>query len=214
MFAGAAREAVFSNPDVIEFVNEHFVPVALKAGELNRPPDTIEGDLYREIARSRPLPQGICVVNSEGKVLQWAVAFDGDPQVVEFLARAVKRYQRVPGPEEPLIAERYMRYPSQRKPDMEASAIKIQIPELSDWKAIPSTSPQIPPNALDAKIIGRAVKPNGDLVDDVLQQEHYAEDRFILDAALMNGLAEQLSKAPTLKQKIRLYGSFRRFPNF
>jgi hypothetical protein len=31
VFAGAVREAVFSNPDVIRRVNADFVPVALKA---------------------------------------------------------------------------------------------------------------------------------------------------------------------------------------
>ena len=42
MFAGAVREAVFSNPDVIRRVNADFVPVALKAGLVNNPPDDEE----------------------------------------------------------------------------------------------------------------------------------------------------------------------------
>jgi len=52
VFAGAVREAVFSNPDVIRRVNADFVPVALKAGLVNNPPDDEEGQLYREIGRS------------------------------------------------------------------------------------------------------------------------------------------------------------------
>ena len=39
MFAGAAREAVFSNPDVIRRVNADFIPVSLKAALVNRPLD-------------------------------------------------------------------------------------------------------------------------------------------------------------------------------
>ena len=49
MFAGAVREAVLSNPDVIRRINADFVPVALKAALVNRPPDDEEGLLYREI---------------------------------------------------------------------------------------------------------------------------------------------------------------------
>ena len=71
MFAGAAREAVFAQPEVIRRVHADFVPVALKAALVNRPPDDQEGLLYREIGRSKPGPQGICVVNSAGKVLAW-----------------------------------------------------------------------------------------------------------------------------------------------
>ena len=59
MFAGAAREAVFSNPDVIRRIQTDFVPVALKAGLVNNPPNNHEGRLYREIGRSRPAPQAV-----------------------------------------------------------------------------------------------------------------------------------------------------------
>ena len=69
MFAGAAREAVFSNPDVIRRVNADFVPVALKAGLVNNPPNNDEGRLYQEIGRSKLAPQGLCVINSAGKML-------------------------------------------------------------------------------------------------------------------------------------------------
>ena len=62
---------IFSNVDVIRRVNADFVPVALKAGLINNPPDNDEGRLYREIGRSKILPQGVCVVNSAGKVLDW-----------------------------------------------------------------------------------------------------------------------------------------------
>ncbi len=81
MFAGAAREAVFSNPEVARRIKADFVPVALKAGLVNNPPVGPEGLLYREIGRSKPAPQGICVANSDGKVLDWALMFDGDKSV-------------------------------------------------------------------------------------------------------------------------------------
>ena len=73
---------------MIRRVNADFVPVALKAGLVNFPPDDEEGRLYREIARSKLAPQGICVVNSAGKVLDWVLMFDDDQQVLAFLDHA------------------------------------------------------------------------------------------------------------------------------
>ena len=93
MFAGAAREAVFSNPDVVRRVNREFIPVALKAAHVNNPPPGPEGLLYREIGRSRPAPQGICIANSAGKVLDWVLMFDDDKQVLKFLDHALERYR-------------------------------------------------------------------------------------------------------------------------
>ena len=78
---------IFSNADVIRRVNADFVPVALKAGLINNPPDNDEGRLYREIGRSKILPQGVCVVNSAGKVLDWVFMFDDDKSVLDFLDR-------------------------------------------------------------------------------------------------------------------------------
>ena len=85
MFAGAAREAVFSNPDVIARIEKGFIPVALKAGKVMNPPAGIEGALYREFKRTQPAPQGICVANSSGKALVWALMFEDDPSVLKFL---------------------------------------------------------------------------------------------------------------------------------
>jgi hypothetical protein len=94
VFAGAAREAVFSKAEVIKRVNADFIPVALKAALLNRPPADGEGLLYREISRSRPAPQVICVVNSAGKVLAWTLMFDDDSSV---LAEQKKRWKGMLG---------------------------------------------------------------------------------------------------------------------
>ena len=81
---------IFSNANVIHRVNADFVPVALKAGLVNNPPDNDEGRLYREIGRSKIVPQGICVVNSAGKVLDWVFMFDDDKSVLAFLDHALQ----------------------------------------------------------------------------------------------------------------------------
>ena len=72
MFAGAAREAVFSNAEVIERINADFVPVALKAGLVNNPPRDDEGLLYREIAWKSCLLDGLKEAKAKGKpALLW-----------------------------------------------------------------------------------------------------------------------------------------------
>ena len=104
MFAGAAREAVFSRADVIARIRKDFVPVALKAALVNNPPNNAEGRLYREIGRSKPAPQGICVVNSAGKVLAWALSFDDEQAVPAFFDHALKRYRAQPDASGPVAA--------------------------------------------------------------------------------------------------------------
>lgn len=96
MFAGAARETVFSNSEVIRRVQADFIPVALKAGLVNNPTNDLEGRLYREISRSKPAPQGICAANSAGKVLSWALSFDNDRSVLAFLAHIRQRFAAQP----------------------------------------------------------------------------------------------------------------------
>jgi len=118
---------IFSNADVIRRVNADFVPVALKAGLVNNPPDNDEGRLYREIGRSKILPQGICVVNSAGKVLDWVFMFDDDKSVLAFLDRARKRFAKFPDAIKPFPAERYMKFPSQKLADIEDNGKVVPI---------------------------------------------------------------------------------------
>ena len=71
--------------------------MALKAGLVNNPPNDEEGRLYREIGRSKFLPQGICVINSACKVLAWAEMFDDDKSVLAFLDHCSQRFAQFPG---------------------------------------------------------------------------------------------------------------------
>ena len=61
--------------------------------------------LCREIGRSKLAPQGICVVNSAGKVLAWTMAFDDDKSVLAFLDHARKRFARYPDAKQPATSE-------------------------------------------------------------------------------------------------------------
>jgi hypothetical protein len=129
VFAGAVREAVLSNPNVIQRINTGFVPVALKAAFIQNSPDNEEGRLYREIGRSKPAPQGICVINSAGKVLDWALMFDDDKSVLAFLDHSARRYAQFPDAQKPVAAERYMKFPSQKLHDVEDSGEILAVPD-------------------------------------------------------------------------------------
>jgi hypothetical protein len=195
VFAGAAREAVFSNAEVIKRINADFVPVALKAGLVNNPPEGDEGLLYREIARSRPAPQGICVVNSAGKVLNWTLMFDDDKSLLAFFDQAKDRFAKFPDAKKPVVAEVYMKFPSQKKKDVEDSGNALPVLDRHpEGKHCPA-EPPLPKGTVAARLIGRALDKDGKPVADTLRQENYIEDRFDIAVATQEKLAKALADA-------------------
>jgi len=195
VFAGAAREAVFSNRDVIRRVNADFIPVALKAGHVNNPPADLEGLLYREIARSKPAPQGICVVNSAGKVLDWALMFDDDKSVLAFLDHCLKRFAVFPDARKPVAAERYMKFPSQKLADIEDNGkVLAMVDRHPEAKTCPGTT-RVQRGTVLARVFGRALDKHGKLMADTVRQEHYVEDRFHVPVGMQQELAAGLRNA-------------------
>ena len=176
-------------------MNADFVPVALKAGLVNNPPNDEEGRLYREIGRSKVLPQGICVINSACKVLAWAAFFDDDKSVVAFLDHCQKRFAEFPDAKKPFPAERYMKFPSQKLVDIEdngkAPAIVERHPE---GKSCPA-KPRVQHGTIDARLFGRALNKDGKPVADTLRQEHYVEDRFHVPVPMQEALVKALKDA-------------------
>jgi hypothetical protein len=189
VFAGAAREAVFSNPDVIRRVNADFVPIALKAALVNNPLDDEEGRLYREIARSKPAPQGICVVNSAGQVLDWALMFDDDKSVVAFLDHCLKRYAAFPDGKKPVAAARYMKFPSQRLDDVADTGQLPPVPGRHPKGKHCPAAPPVPPGTVLARVYGRALDKDGKPLADTVRQEHYVEDLLTISLVMQESLA-------------------------
>jgi hypothetical protein len=197
VFAGAAREAVFSKPEVVRRVNAEFVPVALKAGLVNNPPGDDEGLLYREIGRSKIAPQGICVVNSAGKVFDWVLMFDDDNSVLDFLDHARKRFAKYPDGKQSVSAERYRKFPSDKLEDVKDSGKALPIPERhARGKSCPG-KPALPRGTVVGRVFGRALDRDGTPVADTIRQEHYVEDRFEVPVGLQEKLARALADAGT-----------------
>jgi hypothetical protein len=202
VFAGAAREAVFSNPEVIRRIRADFVPVALKAALVNQPGHDDEGRLYREIGRSKPAPQGICVVNSAGKVLHWALMFDDDQSVLAFLDHSLDRFEQFPDARRPVPAERYMRFPTARLDDIGDTGEALPLAERhSPGKSCPA-KPPLPPGTLVARLFGRALAPDGKPAADTVSQEQYVEDRFEVPVATQEAVAHALAGARTGRARI------------
>lgn len=177
MFAGAAREAVFSNAEVIRRVTTDFISVALKAALVNNPPPGLEGALYAEVGRSKPAPQGICVANSAGKVLAWSLMFDNDASVLAFLDHAMKRYIEFPDADRPVPAQRFMRFPSLPLADVPDTTGSLRLAERHVDERCPA-KPGLSEGTLVGRLIGRALDKNGTPVANTIRQENYAEARF------------------------------------
>ncbi len=193
---------IFSNADVIRRVNADFVPVALKAGLVDNPPDNDEGRLYREIGRSKILPQGVCVVNSAGKVLDWVFMFDDDKSVLDFLDHARKRFAEFPDATRPVSAERFKGFPSEKLADVDDGGKVLPMVERHREGESCPAKPRVPQGTLLTRVFGRALEQGGQPVADTVRQENYVEDRFSVPVIRQEGLAKALAAAGTSRFKV------------
>jgi hypothetical protein len=195
VFAGAAREVVFSNREVVRRVNKEFIPVALKAAMVNFPPRGIEGELYAEIGRSKPAAQGICTVNSAGKVLAWALSFDDDKSILKFLDHVATRYKESPDAQKPVIAERFRNYPSRKLADFKDTERRITVTEQHAKDDRCPARPALAIGTLVGRIIGRPLDKSGKPIADTIRQEDYMEARMEVAVEHQAQLAAAVKKA-------------------
>src|SRR5215470_18093348 len=79
--------------------------------------DQDEKWLYQRLDRAKLAPQGIGVLNSAGQVLAWVQMFDDDRSVRDFLDLGLKRFAEKKDAKEPVVTQRYLRFPSQKADD-------------------------------------------------------------------------------------------------
>lgn len=180
---------------MIKRVSADFIAVALKAALVNHPPDDAEGRFYREIERSKPAPQGICVVNSGGKVLDWTLMFDDNKSMLAFFDHAKARFAEYPDARRPVAAEVYQRFPSQMRKDVEDDrAILPVLDRHPDGKRCPA-QPPLRPGTVAVRLFGRALDHDGKPVADAVRQENYVEDRFHIEVETQAKLATVLRES-------------------
>lgn len=155
----------------------------------------MEGQLYAEIARSKPAPQGICVANSAGKVLTWALSFDNESSIPKFLDHALARFATSPDSREPVTAERFLRFPGHKMNDVADNTGPIQIPETHSHDERCPAAPVVEPGTLVGKIIGRPLDSAGDPIAQTTRQEDYMEARFEVPVGVQRQLARTLADA-------------------
>ena len=177
MFAGAAREVVFSNPEVVQRIKSNFVPVALKAGLVHKPTRGVEGQLYQELRRTQAAPQGICVMNSAGKVLDWVLSFEEDDAIPKYFDDVESRYKSFPLEEKKVSTRRFRSFPNHQLGDVADSETRLTIPLKHHSVPCPAASGR-PKGSLIGKVVGRPLDDNGEPVKRTLRQEEYMEATF------------------------------------
>ncbi len=208
MCAGAVREAVFSNPDVIRRINADFVPVSISMlgilsmqGKYARPEDD-EGKVLQSIYRSKVDYQGTCVLNSSGQVFAWVTMYDKNKDVLDFLDRGLKRFRDHPDGKQAIMTERYFRFPSDRREDMKDEAKPQPIAERhAEGKHCPGWV-DLPRGTVVAKVIGRALDKDGKLSARMVNQEDFALDRFEVSVAMQEKLAKALANGDAGRIKL------------
>lgn len=174
--------------------------------------DDDERWLYQRIGRAKLAPQGIGVLNSAGQVLAWVQMFDDDPSVLDFLERALKRFKENADARQPVVTERYMKFPGSRVAD---NRDETKLPAvISAGHAKGTTCPaedgkgKVAPGSMVAHLVGRALDGKGQPMPDVVKQEHYVEDKFAVPPAMIKDLSQVLAGAGT--ERVRLPDEFAR----
>lgn len=161
---------------------------------MNRPPGGVEGGLYREINRTKAAPQGMCVMNSDGKVLDWVLSFDNEEQTVAFFEYAIDRYQEFPDSKHQFATKRYRRFPSRQMSEVADSGKPIEFPTRHESDYCPGTR-KLPDGMLTGKVVGRPVDGNGVPIAKTHHQEDYMEATFDVSASAQRELIAAMTKA-------------------
>lgn len=152
--------------------------------------------LYAELSRSKAAPQGICVANSAGKVLAWTLSFDDDASIGTFLDYAHQRYKDSPDAARAVTAERFMKFPSRKMPDVADTGRKLTIPDRHEKSDRCPALPALERGTLVGRIIGRPLDEKGRPIQQTVRQEDYMEARFEVPVGQQQRFVRALAEAP------------------
>ena len=150
--------------------------------------------MYRELNRTKALPQGICVMNSDGKVLDWVLSFDDDVQTVAFFKYALNRYHDFPDSKRRVATKRYQSFPSRTMSEVTDSGKPIDFVTHHASDSCPGTR-KLPAGVLTGKVVGRRVGENGEPIAETLHQEDYMEATFDVSTSAQRALVAAIRKA-------------------
>lgn len=184
---------VFSRPEVIARIKRDFIPVALKAANVQNPPGGMEGEIYQELLRTRPAAQGICTMNSAGKVITWSLSFDDNESVLKFLTHAKKRFATTPGAD--LAAERFRRFPSVKLGNVPGNGKLLHIANKHPGGDQCPGELRIARGSMAGKILGRAFDKDGEPLSGIRSQDHYVEDILEITANMQHQLLQAAGEA-------------------
>src|SRR5688572_9313035 len=111
--------------------------------------DEAEARLYQRLKRAQAAPQGICVLNGDGQVLDWVLTFENDRAVLAFLDYSLQRFREHPKAAGRIASRRYQRYPGGRMPDVpdeeRPSAVNASHPAGKPCPALARGKSAVPP---------------------------------------------------------------------
>lgn len=212
-----------SREDVISKIKANFVPVSVRATDLNNPPPNEEGALLRSIRPYCLEQQGMFVLNEDGQVLTAVVLFDSTRAITDYLDFSLAQFrehsQMAVSPN--WSARRFTKYPSVAAPSIAAVANRNSPfdPEHAAGAGCLSGACQIPvsprPTGLILNMVARTIESNGHFSSDVIHQEHYSQDQLIIPlqlqqyiAALVRGTTGQAVRLPDMLGQILMMHAY------
>lgn len=158
-----------------------------------------EAQFYAQLKRTQAAPQGICMLNGDGQVLDWVLTFEKNSRIGEFLDYSLRRSREHPHSETRLTTRRYQQYPTQRMPDVigvdRFAAIRAVHPSGEPCPALARSKSAVQPGMISVSVVGRALTSAGALSPDTVRQERYVEDHFTIPADLQQSVAASVRNA-------------------
>jgi hypothetical protein len=168
---------------------------------MHQPSTEPERKLLQAIGKSGPAPQGIAVLNSDGQVLDWVLMFDDDPSVLKFLDHSLSRFAAHPDGAKPFETGRYQRFPTVKRDPVPAHTTPVPVLAHGQGESCPADSRHAPGTVI-AKVLGRRVDRTGRPLPAEVNQEDYAQDRFVIPPELQARLAAVLQDAGTNRVQV------------